>query len=263
MLKTIFGKTLYEKRWGMLWWSLAMFATTLLIVLMFPIFQDSFGKSLQDVPESLRSILGDASDYQRLEGFLELQVFLQMIFLTIIYGIILFTGLLAGEENDGTLQTLLSQPVSRTKVYFHKLLAANLILWVVSFAMFLAVWLGAVLINESVDVWRLLQGTFALWLVSAVLSIFGYMLGAVTGRRGLAGALAGIFAFASYLVSSLVATVDALKPVNYVSPFKYFNNPRVMEQGLQMENVMYLVIGCVVPIIIGWIVFMKRDVFQR
>ncbi len=235
-----------------------MLVTTLLIVVLFPVFQDSFGKSLQDVPDSLKSILGEAADYQRIEGFLELQVFMQMIFLTIIYGIILCTGQIAGEENDGTLQTLLSHPVSRTKVYVQKLLASTIILLIVSLAMFLGIVIGAALIGEPVSAWSVFQGSIMQWLVALAYSMVGYMLGAVTGRRGLSGALAGSFAFVSYMISSLVNTVEALKIVNYASPFRYFNNPRVMEHGIALNNVLILVVACTAMAYLGWFMFKKR-----
>lgn len=263
MLKTIFSKTLFEKRWGVLWWSLAMFLTTILIIWLYPTFRDTFGKSLESVPESMKSILGEAADYQRIEGFIELQVFMQMVFFTIIYGVILCTGLIAGEESSGTLQTLLSGPVNRTKVYLQKFLASALILWVVSFAMFVGIWLGAMTIDVTIDAWRVLQGTFALWLLTMVFSLFGYSLGAITGKRGLAGGLAGAFAFASYLISSLAGTVEGLKIANYASPFKYFSNPRILDNGLQLSNIAILTSACLVMLAIGWWVFNKRDIYQQ
>src|SRR4030095_7882711 len=220
MLSNIFLKTVYERRVAMLWWGLGLFAMTLLTVLLFPTFSKAFGESLQDVPDSLKQVLGEAHDYQRIEGFLQLQIFMQMVFLPIIYGIILCTGLIAGEEGQGTLQSLLSHPVSRTKVYLQKIAAAAVVLWVVNFAMFIAIFIGCQMIGESPDFWRVFMATNVQWLVSMVFAMVGYALGAVTGRRGIAGALAGVYVFVAYLVSSLVATVDWMKYPNYFSPFK-------------------------------------------
>lgn len=263
MLRSIFAKTLFEKRWGLLWWSLAMFAFTLLIVLLFPTFRDSFGQALQNVPESMKAILGEASDYQRIEGFMELQVFMQMIFLTFIYGIILFSGLIAGEENDGTLQSLLVQPVSRSKVYFQKLAAGAVLLWAVSLALFIGCLVGAALIGEPVSVLRLLQATFMQWLVSMVLSLVAYALGAMMGRRGISGALAGVYAFVSYMIFSLASTATFLKAANNLSPFRYYTDPRILENGLSGQNVAVLLVACIVLVSVGWLRFRKRDVYQR
>lgn len=263
MLSSVFKKTVYERRWALLWWSLGMFLMTLLIVVLFPTFQEAFGQTLNDVPDSLRQILGNANDYQQIEGFLQLQVFMQMIFLTIIYGVILCTGLIAGEENHGTLQSLLANPISRSRVYFEKCAAAAVILWIVNFAMFIGVALGCILIGESLDWWRLFLATNFQWLVSMVFALFGYMLGAVTGRRGISGALAGVYVFLAYLVSSLTQTVQWMKYPNYLSPLKYFQEPRIMDAGLQLDNTLILVAACAVLILIGWQVFIRRDIFSR
>jgi ABC-2 type transport system permease protein len=151
MLNSIFSKTLYEKRWGIVWWGLAMFLTTLLVMLLFPVMSDSFGAQLKDVPESLKSILGEAADYQKISGFVELQVLAQMMFLTIIYGIILCVATLSGEENQGTLQTLLAQPVSRSRIYWHKLAACVVVLTLISILMAAGILLGAAVLGESIS----------------------------------------------------------------------------------------------------------------
>lgn len=240
-----------------------MFGFTLFIVLLFPTFRDSFGASLQNVPDSLKSVLGEAADYQRIEGFMELQVFLQMIFLTFIYGIILFSGLIAGEESEGTLQSLLVQPVSRTKVYLHKLAAGAVLLGIVSLALFAGSWLGAATIGESISPIGLLQATFMQWLVSLVLSLVAYCLSAIMGRRGLAGALAGVYAFVSYLLFSLASTATFLKSASKFSPFSYYSNPRILDNGLDVQNVAILSTVCLVLITIGWVCFRRRDIYQR
>lgn len=263
MLKTVLSKTLYEKRWGLLWWSLAMFLFTIMIVASFPIFQETFGQQMDSVPDSLKSIVGEAADYQRVEGFLELQVFMQMVFLTFIYGIILFTALIAGEESSGTLQTQLAQPISRSRLYFEKLLAGAALLGAVSLVLFVAVWFGTALIGEPVNIWKLAQASGVQWLLGMVFGLFAYMVGSVSGRKGLAGALAGMFAFVSYLGSTLVGTVEVLRLPNYFSPFRYYNNTGVLEQGAQLGNVAVLLGACVVFGLIGWVVFIKRDIYQR
>lgn len=263
MFRSIFKKTLYEMRWSIVWWSLAMFAMTLFVVVLYPTFKDTFGQTLSNVPESLKQVLGSANDYQRIEGYLHIQVFMQMIFLTVIYSVIIFTGLVAGDEGRGTLHTLLSQPVSRSKVYFQKVLAGGGMLWIVNFTVFVAIWIGCLLIGESLNYWRLFQATNFMWLVAFTFGLVGYALGAATGKRGLSGALAGVYAFLAYLVSSLTTTVEWLKYPNYLSPIKYFNEPRILDVGLQLDNTLVLVGAGALLVAIGWIIFKSRDIYSK
>ena len=263
MFKTIFLKTLFEKRWMVFWWALSSVALTVFIVLFFPTLKDSFGEAIKDIPESMRSLIGNAEDYQMLGGYLTIQVFQQMIFLPIILGVILATGLLGGDENEGTLQTLLANPVSRTKVYVHKLAATAVILGIVTFGFFVGSWLGAVLIKEYVNLWQLLQATFMAWLVAMVVSLIGFALSAITGKRALAGSIAGAYAFVMYVISSLVESVKALRFIDYFSPFHYFDHPSPLKAAFDFGDMFVLLAACVVFIVAGYIVFTRRDVYQR
>lgn len=263
MFKSIWLKTIYKKRWGLLAWSLGVFAMTFFVMLLFPTLRDAFGQALNDVPDSIKGILGDAQTYQRIQGFIDIQVLFQMVFMTVIYGVILFTGVLAGDENDGTLQSLLAHPVSRRKVYFEKLLGATVLLGLVSFAVFVGVWFGALAVGESVDLFRLAIAIKMMFLVSLVFSIIGYALGAITGKRGLSGAIAGALAFVSYLITNLTPSVKSLETVNKFSPYEYFNKPSILDNGIQLGDWAILLSISLFFIALGYIFFIRRDIHQR
>jgi len=263
MLKTIFLKTLFEKRWMMLWWTLSSIALTIFIVIFFPSLKDSFGEALKNVPDSMRSLVGDAADYHTLAGYLHVQVFQQMIFLPIILGVILSTGLLAGDENEGTLQTLLTYPLSRATVYLHKLAASAVIIGVVTFGFFVGSWLGALIIHEPINLWQLFQATLMAWLVGMAVSLLGFSLAAITGKRALAGSIAGAYAFVMYVVSTLVESIKALKYVDYLSPFHYFNHPSPLKAAFDFGDLAVLAAVSIVLIVAGYTVFIRRDIYQH
>lgn len=263
MFSSITLKTVFEKRWSLLIWYIGLFATTVLIMLLFPTLRDTFGKALNDVPESIRGILGDASTYQRIEGFIDIQVMAQMVFMTIIYGIILLTGVLAGDENEGTLQTLLAHPVSRSRVYLEKFFGATLLVFIANSSIFTGTLVGAAIVGESVNTLRLLLATLMLFLVTMAFSAIGFAIGAITGKRGVAGAAAGALAFVSYLVTNLAPSVDALKTINKFSPYEYFNKPSILDSGVQLGDVAILLGITLVCVVAGYVVFIKRDIPQK
>jgi ABC-2 type transport system permease protein len=263
MFKSIFLKTLYERRWSTIIWAVSIFASVLLIVLLFPTFKESFGEALKDVPESFKKLLGSAEDYQTLAGYIDLQVVVQMVFLTIIQAVILGTSLLAGEESSGTLQSLLVQPVSRFKIYRQKFFAMTTILLIASVGLFLGEIIGAAIIQETVDVGRLAASTLMIWLITVLFGTLAYAVGALSGKRGAAGVIAGFYAFAAYMVTSLTETATVLKKVDYASPFHYLNSPSVMKHGLDIGNLSVMVVATVVLFAIGAYFFVKRDVYQR
>lgn len=263
MLSTVFLKTLFEKRWMALWWTLGAVALTIFIVIFFPSLKDSFGQAIQNVPESLRSFVGNATDYETLNGYISVQVYQRMIYFPVILGVILATGLLGGDENEGTLQTLLTQPVSRAKVYVHKLAACAAIVGVMVFGLFAGSWLGSLLIHDHINLWRSFQAAFMTWLLTMTISVIGFALAAITGKRGLAGSIAGAFAFVTFLISSLVESVKELRYVDYASPFHYFNHPSPLKAPFDFGN-MYVLLGVsIFFVILGYVFFVRRDVYQR
>jgi ABC-2 type transport system permease protein len=260
MLKNVFLKSLYEKRWSTIGWIIAIVAMTALSTLLFPTFKESFGESFQEIPESMKAFFGDASTYQTLGGFVDVQVIAQMVFLTIIMAVIVGSGFIAGDEGEGTLQSLLAQPIKRSSVYVQKFLALFIITALVSSMIFVAVFISGLIINESMDWWRLAQATFGVWLITLVFGVAAFALGAITGKRALSGSVVGMLAFVTYIITSLAVGVDVLKTIDKISPFHYFNTPSIIANGLDWGNVIVLVSIIVVLSVFGFIRFTKRDI---
>jgi ABC-2 type transport system permease protein len=262
MFKNTFTKTLYVKRWMMLSWGLGLGLLTTFTMTLFPTFKD-IGESFKDVPESLKAFLGDANTYRTIEGFTDLQVFGQMHFMLIILGVILFTGILAGEENEGTLQTLLVQPVRRGRVFFEKLFGAMTVLGVVCAALFVFAVIGALVVGERLPLDRLFYVVLGTWLITLVFSTLGFALGAVLGRRGIAGSLAGVLAFISLLINTLSESVSWLKNVDKFLPFHYFNKPGILQNGVVWRDLVILAAISVIFILIALPVFKRRDIYEQ
>lgn len=264
MFKTTFLKTLYTKRLMIITWTIGIAALVVFTMIFYPSLSKSFAESLQEVPESLQAFIGSASAYRTIGGYTDVQIISQMVFMTIILGVILFSGLLAGEEGEGTLQTLLAQPVNRTKIYFEKLAAAVLLLGIACLGgIFGGVGIGVLIIGESINVGRLLIATLAVWLVTLIFSVLAYALGAITGKRGFSGGLAGALAFVSLLISSLAVSVKGLRFADKFSPFHYFNKPGIMQFGPRWGDILILTLITLVLAGAATFFFKKRDIYQK
>lgn len=262
MFKNIFLKTLFEKRWFVFWWALVTLLMVVGSTALFPLFKDSLG-DLTNVPDELKALVGDANAYSTITGWLNLQIFDQMVFSGIVLGIIIGGGILAGEENDGTLQSLLALPVKRSGVYRQKITALVCLVGIVNLCLLAGAWIGVVLIGESVSTLGLLGATVMAFLLSMFFAALTYSVGAITGRRGVAGAAAGLFAFGGFMVASLAAGISALKYVDYLSPFHYYNKPSPLVEGFQIWDAGILIIVSIALLIIGHRIFIRRDIYQR
>jgi ABC-2 type transport system permease protein len=260
MLSTVLAKTVFEKRWSTFIWFLAIAGTTFFIGMLFPTFRDTLGTSLQNVPESLESLLGNAETYTTLGGYVDVQVINQMIFFTIIMAVISGASLIAGEENSGILQTLLSHPVRRSTVYLHKAAALALLTLLVSSGIFFGIWLSGIILSESMDWTRLAMATLMTWLITLFFGVLAYSIGAINGRKGLAGVVAGGYAFITYIITNMAGSVSSLEKVDYASPFHYFNSPSVIKTGLDFGNAAVLFAAITLLLAVGWYLFQRRDI---
>lgn len=265
MFKSIFTKTLYEKRLMALFWSIGVFTIALVMMSFYSSFSSGvFDEALENLPESLKGLIGDINSLKTVPGYVAQQVFAFRIpLLALIMGITLFSGLLAKDEEDGVLQSLLTLPISRTKVFIQKFAAGAVISLVITSGAFWGVLVGLFVIGEQMSIIMLLYAVVAVWLLTLVFGSIGYALSAVLGSRGVAGSISGVIAFTSYLITSFAASVPAIKSLERLSIFHYYNNPPVAESGLDAGNVALMVLTAMMFLVLAGVIFMRRDVHPK
>ena len=263
MLSNTFFKTLYTKRWFLISWFLAMAALVIFTIVFYPSLRDSFGQTLKQVPDSLKAFIGNTQNYTTIAGYTDLQVFFQFSYIVLIFGVILFTGVLAGEETDGTLQTLLAQPISRGRVYIEKLVGSMTLLMGGCMSLLVGTYVGVFFIHEHIGLQRMLVSVLAEFLLILVFSSLAYAMGAATGKRAISGGIAGVLAFLSLLITSLAESIKSLRVVDKFSPFHYFDKPGILLYGPNWKYLLILAMISVVFIIVGYVLFLKRDIYQR
>lgn len=260
---TLYRKTLYNLRWQLLGWFVTITALACLTMSVFNAFSDaSVANSLVgNVPESMRSLIGSISNFTTVPGYIAQQVFgPNLVIVTIIMAPIIALSVSASEEEDDRLQTLLSLPVSRSGVYFAKLFAIVDVIAIICLGIALGTALGLIIVGHTADWSRIMLSVFDCWLMNTAYALVAYALAMAIGKRGLTIALTAGYTAASFVISSLAPSVDKLKTVDKFSIYHYYNNPQIMEHGINLEHVYVLVAVCLVLIIIGWISFTKRSI---
>lgn len=264
MFRTIFRKTCYEKRWTILAWAFGIFSMTFFTMIFFPYLKNmGFDQVTANVPKSLQGLLGDSSSYKVVVGYVDQQIFaLRLPMITMIMAISLFVGISVGDEDRGTLETLLALPVARSKAFWQKYAAGAALSGAACVAIYLGVILSFPIIQGSMSYFALAQATFACWLISLVFGTLAYAFGAATGKRGLTIGLASGVAFLSYLISSMAPAVDKLEVAQKFTPFYYYNVPSVAQHGLKLSNLAVLVGGIAIMLLLGLAFFRKRDLVR-
>lgn len=244
---------------------IGMVALVAWLLAMYPSIRDNeaIKEAVAKYPKELLAFFGGTSglDMTSPTGYLRVELLSFMApVLLLILGVGAGASGIAGEEEHGTLELLLAQPVHRWRVLVDKALVVLHGVGMASVVFFLALWLGAPLVGMDVAVSRLAAATVAQATLAAVYGLIALAIGAATGRRALAIAVATALAVAAYLVSSLSELIEWLRPLRPVSPFHQTVGLDPIATGFHpMATLAMLGIGAA-AVVLGAVVFERRDV---
>lgn len=210
-------------------------------------------------PEEILAFFGaEGVDLFSPGGFLHLEFF---SYLPIVLGIMVITSaasLITKSEEDGSLEIILAQPVSRSGLF-----------WARTFALILSVglvlvitWGGAALGLETHD-FDITQGQLIKPFVSlfSVLMFFlclALLLSMVMPSSGSASLTAGFLLVASYFISSLANIDENLQGVDRFSPLKYYQGGEAVA-GYNAQNLLLLFGLAALFLLLAWFFFITRD----
>ena len=222
MLRSVFGKTLYEGRRSLLAWTLGMLALVATLLAMYPTVRTGeYQRTIENSSEGLLRSFGMApgTDITSGPGYLGGYLFGFMLpLLLIIFAVSVGARLVAGEEDTGTLDLLATLPISRARVVAEKFAAFTVLTIALGAAVDVFVLAGAPLVDLRVAVWPLVVTTGGQVLVALLFGAVAMAAGAATGSRAAALGAAALAAAAAYLVNSLAPLSDRLEPFQQASP---------------------------------------------
>jgi ABC-2 type transport system permease protein len=224
--------------------------------------KETLQKLLSSYPPEMLAFFGDMSNMTALftpEGYLGFEFFSLMPVVLGIFAVLAGSGLLAGDEENGTLDLILAHPVNRTGLFFGRLLA-----FVATTAGILVViWLGLV-IGRNWSTIELTPVELARPFLSlgAELLLFGALalaLSMLLPSRRLAAAVAGIALVGSYFLTSLSRINDDLKEMARFSPLNYYQGGEAIRE-LNGEWLLGLLAVVTLFVLVAWLRFERRDI---
>ena len=254
---SIFLKTLQDLRWQVFWYGLGLALMAALVVYIYPSYSDQLADF--EIPEALKAIIGDV-DYATATGFISAEVLSWVPIVLAVFAITSGTGALGGEEANGTLDLLLAQPISRTRLAVEKLtglFAAALLLTAIIYAG----WLVSVpFVDIEVGLGDLALATLNMAPIVLLLQSLACFASVTLGSRGAATGAITAFAVGSYFVNYLASLVDAIEPVRVVSVFYHYHGTEVLTHGLNWGG-LGLLLGLYVAFsILAVLAFQGREI---
>ncbi|CAN5627657.1 hypothetical protein BH10ACT2_BH10ACT2_27550 [soil metagenome] len=226
---------LSSRRKSIIGYSLGMAVYALVVVALYPSFKDAtnLDQLTKDSP-GVAALFGISGSLTSPIGWLSANIYanffpLLILLITIGYG----ASSLAGQEADGRLELVLSLPLLRSSVVAQKISAL-----VIQATAFAAVVFGCVMVGRAFELTfntrNLATATLAVALLGIDFGLLALTIGAATGARGTAIAIASAVAAGSFLVSSMAPLVSWLEPAKYASLFYWSVGDNQLEGGLSL-----------------------------
>jgi len=263
---TIFWRTLKDRRILLLIYTLSSIALLWMYIALFPSFKDqsaSLEALIKNYPESfLKAFNFDIKSFTTLEGYLATEQFSFVWPIMVIFMTIGFSGsALAGEIEKGTIEILLSQPISRAKLFFSRYLAGLLMLILfVIFSVFSVLPLSLAY-NISFSSENFMTMAVLGLMFSAAIYSIGIFLSSVFSDKGKVFFISGGLLVGMYVLNILSALKENLSDLKYFSFFYYFNPAKALIYQ-QIDPWAYGVFLGVTFVLttLGLIIFSRRDI---
>lgn len=261
----LINKELYQRRWALFGYSFAAISFLLLYILIYPSFQSEmakFNQLLEAYPKALLQAFNiEQLQLSTFEGYISAEHFsfvwpLMAIFLSMSLAGVAF----AGEVEKGTMAFLLSQPISRARIFIAKYLAAVLAILLFVVLSVVAIIPLAGIQNISVNAGNILKTAAISLLFAWAIYALSAMVSSVTSERSKSYFAVGgllLIMYVANVVSGLVSGLDWLK---FVSFFHYFQPAKILSgEAIAFSSYAVFVLTIILSFGIGLVIFLRRD----
>lgn len=232
-MKPIVRWTLRQRRASTIWWVIGISAYVALEIGLYPTIAKQgtqFNQAVSQLPDSVKAFINAGNDFLSPAGFLGSEIF--FLILPLLFAILLIglgSSLLAREEQEGTIELLLSRPLSRRQLLAGKALAGLLISGLVAAGVTAVIifvsWLAGLHIAAS----YVIAAVFLCYLLALLFGAVAYLVtAAFRNRRGLAISLSTSLLLLSYLLTSLEKQVHWLLWPARLLPYHYYQPRQVL-----------------------------------
>ena len=262
----IFWRTIKDRKISLIIYCISSILLVWMYVAMFPSILDqaeSMNQLMESYPEGLLKAFGiEEAIFDTVERFLSMEHFSFIWPIMVMFLMISLAGVsLAGEVEKGTVEILLSRPVSRIKIFFARYLAGIFTLVLFTACSVFA----AIPLAELHDIDYVFENYFT---ASIICFLFGWaifsiamMLSAIFSERSKVYMLTGGLLILMYVLNIIAAIKEELEELKYISFFYYYDYiEALVRNNIELLPVVVFTGVAVVCTAIGALWFNKRDI---
>ena len=265
MLPSVLARTARDQRRSLAVWAVALVALVGMYLAFYPSIRGntSYTKLIDEMPKAYRALFSVTSgaDFTSAAGYLntELLSFMGPL-LVLIYGIGTGAAAVAGEEDRHTMDLLLANPVSRSRVLVEKFAALCGGVTMLMAVLWAALVAGGAAAGMDTPIANGAAAVVHLGLLGIEFGALALLVGALTGHLTVARAIPALLAVISYLINGFGQLVGWLRPLRPISPFYAYNGHDPLRTGLWPTGIAIVVATTVALVIAAAGAFRHRDV---
>jgi ABC-2 type transport system permease protein len=256
-----FRHTLRRMRGQIIGWGIGVAVYGLLMVSLFDSIRaiEGFAEMIASYPPELMGFFGDMMGITTPKGYLDIYYFTYMNVVIGIFAVGAGASLLVGDEEKGILDLVMAHPLSRSALFWGRLLG----LTVVTAVILLIGWLSWVIPAPGtgmdltwIEFLRPFVPLFALLLLFGTLAL---LLSLVLPSTRSASMLTGGLLVGNFLLVGLASTNDKLASIVEFTPFHYYQGGDAID-GLNWEWLGGLLAVTILFALLAWWRFQRRDI---
>lgn len=250
------------RRNGIIGWGLGVSMLPLMYISIYPQFAEQMEAFQELMDLAIYQAMGiSMADF---EGYAASTVINIAPVIVGIYAILNSTGTLAGEEDDGRLELIVTLPVPRWQIVATKAIATGIALFLILLIVGLisagtmAVFLSE--IETAVTPVGFLIGILSAWPLVMATATIGFFFGAVAPSRRIAALLTTAVFMVSYFGNNLAGLVTSLETIQPFFPHYYFDaTAEVLINGPQAGDVLILLAVALIFFLLAVLFFQWRN----
>jgi ABC-2 type transport system permease protein len=261
-MNTIFRYALLRWRGQIIGWGAALAVLALFIASLYETavqLRDQLEQLLATLPSEIMLFVGGIDRVFSPAGFLDTRFFSLMPLILGVFAVIIGSGLVVGDEENGTLDLILAHPVRRVDLIIGRWLAFCVaLLGILAMA-----WLGLIIATTFTPVkFSALDAALPFVSLFGILIWFGglaLVLSLLLPSRRLTASLTGLILAASYFITTFALIDPSLKGLAKWSPLTYYQGGSALEGFKAGDFIGLLLMSIVFVAIAAWL-FQRRDI---
>ena len=262
MLRVLLQELRFRRN-GIIGWGLGVALLPLLYIGLYP--------QIEDQMEAFKEIL-ELPLYQAfgmsltdLESYMASTVILIVPILISIYAIINATGTLAGEEDDGKLELIVTLPIPRWQIVATKAAAVGIALFLILLivGILAAVTFAAIesQITTAIAPVTMLLGLLYAWPIVMVMAMIALFFGAFSPSRRIAALFSTAVFAVSYFGSNIAGMLESLEPVQPFFLFHYYDaTSNLLVNGAEVSDIIILLVVALIAFLLAVLFFQWRNI---